>query len=66
MRTNIEISDAVIQEIIKLGTAKTRRKAIESSIQKYLRHLAQLQLLQLKGKVKWEGDLDDMRTSKYL
>ena len=66
MRTNIEINEAIIQEIIKIGEAKTRKKAIENSIHRYLRRVAQLHLLQLKGKVKWEGDLNDMRTSKYL
>lgn len=66
MRTNIEINEAVIEEILKLGLAKTRKNAIENSLHRYIRRLAQLDLLKLKGKVKWEGDLDDMRTSKYL
>jgi len=65
MRTNIEIDEAVMMEIIRLGVAKTRRKAIEKAMQRYLRHLAQLELLKLRGKVTWEGDLNEMRTSRY-
>lgn len=62
MRTNIEIEEAVVREIMKLEAIKTRKKAIENALRRYLRHLAQLDLLKLKGKVKWEGNLDEMRS----
>ncbi len=66
MRTNIEIDELIMQQIIRLSAVKTRRRAIEEAIKRYMRHVAQVELLKLKGKIKWEGDLDDMRTSKYL
>ncbi len=66
MKTNIEINEEALREIIRLGKAKNKRQAINLSIKNYLKLLAQLQILKLRGKVKWEGDLDQMRTSKYL
>ena len=62
MRTNIEVDEAAIAEIIRIGVAKNQRQAIENAMQKYLRFLAKLDLLELKGKVKWEGNLDEMRS----
>lgn len=62
MRTNIEVDEAAIAEIIRIGEAKNQRQAIENAMQKYLRFLAKLDLLELKGKVKWEGNLDEMRS----
>lgn len=66
MRTNIEIDQELISAIIRMTEAKTQKQAIEDALKRYSRHMAQLALLELKGKVKWEGDLDEMRTSKYL
>ena len=66
MRTNIEIDQELISAIIRTTEAKTQKQAIEDALKRYSRHMAQLALLELKGKVKWEGDLDEMRTSKYL
>ena len=62
MRTNIEVDETAIAEIIRIGVAKNQRQAIENAMQKYLRFLAKLDLLELKGKVKWEGNLDEMRS----
>lgn len=62
MRTNIEVDEAAIAEIIRIGVVKNQRQAIENAMRKYLRFLAKLDLLELKGKVKWEGNLDEMRS----
>ena len=62
MRTNIEVDETAIAEIIRIGVVKNQRQAIENAMRKYLRFLAKLDLLELKGKVKWEGNLDEMRS----
>ncbi len=62
MRTNIEVDEAAIAEIIRISEANNQRQAIENAMRKYLRYLAKLDLLALKGKVKWEGNLDEMRS----
>lgn len=64
MRTNVEINDNLMDEVLRLSKTKTKKEAIEKALQCYVRLLKQRDILNLKGNVKWEGDLDDMRTSK--
>ena len=66
MRTNIDIQQDAIAEIAKIRKAKNHKKTIEEAILHYTRKLAQEKLLKLRGKVVWEGNLEEMRTSKYL
>lgn len=62
MRTNIEISDQLMDEVLRLSKAKTKKDAVEEALRHYLRLLHKRNLLALKGKINWEGSLDDMRT----
>lgn len=62
MRTNIEIDDNLLNRVLELSHAKTKKEAIENALREYLRILSQKELLALRGKVKWEGDLDEMRS----
>jgi Arc/MetJ family transcription regulator len=62
MRTNIEVEEELIKQIIQMSAAQNRRKAIEKSILGYIRYLSKLELVKLRGKVKWEGNLDEMRS----
>lgn len=66
MRTNIEIDDKLMADaMIELG-AKTKREAVETALRDAVRIKRQLRALdELRGSG-WEGDLDDMRTSKYI
>jgi Arc/MetJ family transcription regulator len=62
MRTNIDINEDLLGKVLQLSKAKTKKEAIDQALQNYLRVLSQKELLKLKGKVKWEGDLDEMRS----
>ena len=66
MRTNIDIDQDAIAEIVKEVKAKSHKKAIEEAILHYVRRKAQLKLLNLLGKVEWEGNLEEWRTAKHL
>jgi Arc/MetJ family transcription regulator len=46
---------------MKLGGHRTKREAVETALQRYVRWRARQELLALRGKVKWVGDLDQMR-----
>lgn len=66
MRTIIEIDDGLMAEAMKATGAKTKREAVERALRQVVRAQRQLEALRgLKG-IGWEGDLDDMRTSKYI
>ena len=66
MRTNIEINNSLMDEVLRLAKIKTKREAVNKALQYYVRLLKQRDILNLRGNVKWEGDLDDMRSSKGL
>ena len=65
MRTNVDINDKLMDQILRLTKIKTKKEAIDKALHFYLRLIKQRDMLNLRGNVKWEGDLDDMRISKH-
>jgi Arc/MetJ family transcription regulator len=61
MRTNIVIDDDLMAEVLEVTGIKTKREAVEEGLKLLLRMSAQQELLKLRGKIHWEGDLDEMR-----
>jgi Arc/MetJ family transcription regulator len=62
MRTNIIIDDALMDEAIKLTGAKTKKEAVELGLRTLVRIKRQERIRRYKGKLKWEGNLSQMRT----
>ena len=63
-RTNIELNDQLIADILKFGESKTKREVVEKALQDHLRLLKRKKLASLRGKINWEGDLHKMRTDR--
>ena len=61
MRTSIDIDEKLISEIRSRTNVKTKREAVHVALKHYANFLARLELVNLRGKVKWEGDLRKMR-----
>ena len=61
MRTNIVIDDELMNQVMKLTGLKTKREAVEQGLKTLLRLKRQEQIRQFRGKLHWEGDLNDMR-----
>lgn len=64
MRTNIEIDDAVLREVRRLTGAKTKREAVDLALRELVARHRRLDILKLRGKVRWEGDLDESRQGR--
>lgn len=64
MRTNIEIDDTLMAEALKASGARTKREAVELGLKTLLQLRRQADARRLRGKVKWEGDLNAMRLDK--
>ena len=62
MRTNIEINDELMADVLKMTGFKTKKEAVEQGLLALIRLKNQEKIKQFKGKLKWEGDLDSMRT----
>ena len=64
MRTNIDIDDQLMTEALRYSKAGTKRAAVEEGLRLLIQTRRQGGLRKLRGKVKWEGDLDSMRTDR--
>lgn len=63
MRTNIEIDDKLMNDVLKATGLKTKKEAVELGLKTLLRLKKQQNIRNLRGKLKWTGDLDDMRSA---
>lgn len=61
MRTNIVIDDELMNDAMRLTGVKTKREAVEMALKSLIALKKQENLKSFRGKLKWEGDLDDMR-----
>jgi Arc/MetJ family transcription regulator len=55
------IDDELIKEAMALGNIKTKKEAVEAGLRLFVKIKRQEQLRSLRGKLKWEGDLEKMR-----
>jgi Arc/MetJ family transcription regulator len=62
MRTNIVIDEKLMTEALEFSGLKTKREAVEEGLKLLVELKKQEKIRQFRGKLKWEGDLDDMRT----
>lgn len=61
LRTNIVLDKQLVETALQATGLKTRRQLVEYALRELVRHHQQRKLLDLKGKITWEGDLASMR-----
>jgi Arc/MetJ family transcription regulator len=61
MRTNIVLDDELVAEAMSRTGIKTKRAVVEEALRKLIRLKRQEEIRSLRGKLHWEGDLDEMR-----
>ena len=64
MRTNIIIDDDLMNEAMTLSQLKTKKAVVETGLKLLVQIKKQEQIKSLRGKLRWEGDLDVMRTDQ--
>jgi len=64
-RTNIVLDEKLIEKGLKVTGIKTRRELVDHALLELLRRESQKKILQLRGKVHWEGNLDEMRQMRF-
>lgn len=65
-RTNVVLDDKLVDNCLKATGIKTRRALIDHALHELLRHESQKKILELKGKIHWEGDLNKWRRGRDL
>jgi Arc/MetJ family transcription regulator len=63
-RTNVVLDAKLIEDCIKVTGIKTQRALIDHALRELLRHENQTKILKLKGKILWEGDLNEWRRER--
>ena len=63
MRTNIDIDDELMSAALRLTGLKTKKETVELALKTLISLKQQERIKKFRGKLKWEGNLDDMRLS---
>ena len=66
MRTNIVIDDDLMTEVMRLTGLATKRDVVEEALRVLVRTTQQKNVLALRGKVQWDGDLNELRQGRYF
>lgn len=64
MRTNVDIDDQVMKEVLRLTGLTTKREAVDLALRELIGRHRQLGILDLRGRVRWEGDLEESRRGR--
>ena len=63
-RTNIVMDDSLVRRGLKATGLKTRRALVHHALQELVRREKQKDLLDLKGRIRWTGNLNAMRRAR--
>ena len=64
MRTNIVLDDKLVQKAMRATGLKTKRAVVEAGLRLLVQLQAQSGIRRLRGKIAWDGELDQMRASR--
>lgn len=64
MRTNIVLDESLVEQARKLTGIKTKKELIHEALRTLIRLRRQGEARSLRGKLHWEGDLDEMRQGR--
>lgn len=57
MRTDINIDEDLIRECRELTHLKTKKEIVDSALKEFIRLCKRKKILDLEGKIEWEGNL---------
>ena len=66
MRTTIDIDDALMHKAMRLSGLTTKKAVVEAALRLLTQTHSQVSLRRLRGKVKWEGNLNVSRRGRAL
>lgn len=64
MRTNIVIDEELVRKAQRLTGIRTKRELVNTALRTLVRLNEQSSLRKLRGKLNWDGDLDEMREGR--
>jgi len=65
MRTTVEIDDRLLREAMRVSGIRTKRAVVEAGLRLLVKTEAQASIRRLREKVRWDGDLNQSRLSRF-
>ncbi len=66
MRTNVLINDELMAKAKEITGLQTKRAVIDEALRTLIQLRSQEKVRELRGKLRWEGDLNAMREGRSL
>jgi Arc/MetJ family transcription regulator len=60
-RTSVDVDDDLMRRALRTGNGRTRRAVVEAGLRMLVQIHAQTGIRQLKGKIRWDGNLRKSR-----
>ena len=65
VRTNIVLDDKLVEEGMRLTGVKTKRELVNLALRELIERRRRKNLLKFEGKIEWEGNLNEIRRSRF-
>lgn len=65
MRTNIELDEDLVTRAQELTGIRTKREVVQEALRTLIRLQERGDVRKLRGKLTWEGDLDEQRRARF-
>ena len=65
MRTNIEIDDRLMRRAMRTSKARTKRATVAEGLRHLIQTREQTSIRRLRGKIRWEGNLETSRLGRF-
>ena len=63
-RTNIDLDDQLVREGLRKFKCKSKRELVDLALKELLKSAKRKEILELRGRLKWAGDLEELRRSR--
>ncbi|MDR1445414.1 MAG: type II toxin-antitoxin system VapB family antitoxin [Treponema sp.] len=64
MRTNIELDEKLVNEAMRISGIATKKALVNKALQQFIDSNDLKELLKYQGSGIWEGNLEEMRTTR--
>jgi Arc/MetJ family transcription regulator len=64
MKTHIELDEDTLTQVLEMGGFSSKKAAVNAGLEELLNRLRRERLLQMPGRITWEGDLDTLRATR--
>lgn len=61
MRTTLNLDDEAMRSAMSFANGRTKTEVVNEALRRFARAKRRLELLDLQGKVQWEGNIDELR-----